>query len=237
MCYIRAITVSVANSCQLWTTNSGGWDGKGADLQCVVCRQVQSENTANGVNGVDGAHHDSPEDPAKSIIILLVARDTVADNDEAAYQILAEPDLMGHPATTGPHSRFNDFKVPEENVLATGEAAAGLVEQSFTASAALVGAFSVSIMRMAFETALKFAKTDTRGGTVPIIQRQAVADILIDIKMRMDSSRLLTWKALHALENGPGDFKARQELCLETKIFASDNAVRSVTDAMKAVGM
>ena len=197
----------------------------------MVCRQVQPENAANDV------YHNSLDDPAKSIIILLVTRDTVANNDATAYEILAEPDLMGHPATTGPHSRFTNFRVPEQNVLAVGEAAASLVEQSFTASASLVGAFSVSIMRAAFEAALQFAKSDSRGGTVPIIQRQSVADLLIDIKMRMDSSRLLTWKALHALENGPGDFKARQELCLETKIFASDNAVRSVTDAMSAVGM
>lgn len=144
---------------------------------------------------------------------------------------------MGHPATTGPHSRFTDLRVPASNVLADGEAAASLIEQSFTASAALVGAFSVSIMRAAFEAALDFAKNDTRGGSVPIIQRQSVADLLTDIKMRTDSGRLLTWKALHALENGPGDFKSRQELCLEAKIFCSDSCVRSVTDAMSAVGM
>ena len=188
----------------------------------------------NGVNGVNGHEID---DPAKSIIILLVTRETVANNDPSAYKILAEPDLMGLPATTGPHSRWTNFRVPEENVLAIGEAAASLVEQSFTASAALVGAFGVSIMRKAFEAALAFAKADTRGGTVPIIQRQSVADLLIDVKMRADTSRLLTWKALHCLENGPGDFKARQELCLEAKIFGSDNAVRCVTGAMKAVGM
>lgn len=176
-------------------------------------------------------------DPSQAIIILLVTREIVAANDSSAYEILEEPDLMGHPATTGPHSKFTNFKVPEENVLAVGEAAASLVEQSFTASGALVGSFSVSIMRAAFTAGLDFAKKDNRGGTVPIIQRQSVADLLMDIKMRMDSSRLLTWKALHCLENGPGDFKARQELCLEAKIFCSDNAVRSVTDAMSAVGM
>lgn len=26
-----------ANTSQFWTTNSGGWDNRGADLQCVVC--------------------------------------------------------------------------------------------------------------------------------------------------------------------------------------------------------
>ena len=204
---------------QLWTTNSGGWDGKGADLQCVVCRQ---EQTANGMNG---DHHGTNDHPAQSTIILLVTRGTVADNDPKAYEILDEPELMGHPATTGPHSRFTEFRVPDANVLVIGEAAASLVEQSFTASAAFVGAFSVSIMRASFDAALKFAKTDSRGGTVPILQRQSVADLLIDIKMRTDACRLLTWKAIHCLENGPGDFKARQELCLEAKIFPSDNAV------------
>ena len=145
--------------------------------------------------------------------------------------------MTGHPATTGPHSRFTDLRIPESYVLAQGEAAAQLVEQSFTASAALVGAFSISIMRAAFEAALKFAKEDNRGGSVPIIERQSVADLLIDVKMRVDTTRLLTWKALHALENGPGEFKARQELCLEAKMFGSDNAVKSVVDCMKAVGM
>ena len=92
-------------------------------------------------------------------------------------------------------------------------------------------------MRRSFEAALQFAKVDSPGGTVPIIQRQSVANILVDIKMRTDACRLLTCKALHCLENGPGDFQARRELCLEAKIICSDNCVHSVKDAMKAVGM
>lgn len=212
---------------QLWTTNSGGWDGKGAEIQSVVCRQVDS----------DGAAQNPSSDPAESIIILLVTRDIVASNDPSAYTILGDPELPGLQATTGPHTRFTNFRVPSSNVLAIGRPAAELVETSFTSSAALVGAFAVSIMRAAFDFALAFAKRDSRGGTVPIIQHQSVANLLQDIKMRTDSCRLLVWKALHCLENGPGDFKARQELCLETKIFASDLCVTSVADAMKAVGM
>lgn len=144
---------------------------------------------------------------------------------------------MGHPATTGPHSLFTDLRIPSSAVLSQGESAAALIEQSFTASAALVGAFSVSIMRAAYDAALHFAKSDARGGSVPIIERQSVADLLMDVKMRIDATRLLTWKALHTLENGPGDFRARQQLCLETKIFGSDGCVKSVVDCMKAVGM
>lgn len=100
-------------------------------------------------------------------------------------------------------------------------------------------------MRLAFDTALKFAKTETRGGTVRLIERQSVADLLIGLKMRIDSSRLLTWKALHGLENGGsgsgkdqevGGFARKQEICLEAKIWGSENAVLGVTEAMKVVG-
>lgn len=127
--------------------------------------------------------------------------------------------------------------MPHENLLAAPGRGAALVEQTFGASAALVGAFATSIMRATFEAALKFAREDNRGGTVPIIHRQTVADLLIDIKMRTDTSRLLTWKALHALQYGPGDFPSRLELCLQAKIFCSENSVCCATDAMKAVGM
>lgn len=144
---------------------------------------------------------------------------------------------MGFPATSGPHTRFTEFRIPDENVLADGTAATVLVNQAFTATAGLVGAFSVSIMRAAFEAALTFAKEDSRGGSGPIIQHQSVTNLLVDIKMRTDSARLLTWKALHALENGPGNFANRQELCLQAKIFCSDSCVKAVTDAMSAVGM
>lgn len=96
---------------------------------------------------------------------------------------------------------------------------------------------SVSIMKAVFEAALDFAKSESRGGARPIIERQSVADVLIDIKMRIETSRLLTWKAMHCLENGPGDWSARLELALEAKIFSSDNAVKCCVDAMKVVGM
>lgn len=39
-----------------------------------------------------------------------------------------------------------------------------------------------------FDAALAFSKS-ARGGTVPVGERQSVADLLIDIKMRTETSR------------------------------------------------
>jgi alkylation response protein AidB-like acyl-CoA dehydrogenase len=43
-------------------------------------------------------------------------------------------------------------------------------------------------MRAIFDAALAFSK-NSRGGNVPIGERQSVADLLIDIKMRTETSR------------------------------------------------
>jgi nitroalkane oxidase len=171
-------------------------------------------------------------------MVFLVTRDLVAQNDATAYTVLEEPELMGHIACSGPRTQFKSFKVPDGiHVLASPESGAALVEQTFGCSAALVGSFATSIMRHTFEAAMKFARNDTRGGSVPILQHQSVSNILMDIKMRTDVSRLMTWKALHCMHNGPGDFNARLELCLQTKISCSESAVTSVTDAMRVVGI
>lgn len=185
----------------------------------------------------DNSPRDPSADPSTAILILIVTPEVISENERGAYTVLHDPELTGLTATSGPHSRFLNLCVPEENLLASPGTGASVVEQAFGISAALVGALSVGIMRAAFESALKFAKTDSRRGAVPLLQRQSVADLLIDIKMRADTSRLLTWKALHGLQHGPGDFKARLEQCLQAKIFSSDNAVWCVEDAMKAVGM
>jgi len=102
----------------------------------------------------------------------------------------------------------------------------------------LVGAMGVGIQRAAFETTLNFSRSDTRGGTVPIAQRQSVADLLINIKMRTETSRFLTWKAAHSLLEGPGEEHAdRREHALLAKVHSSEAAVQSVLDAVNAVGV
>jgi alkylation response protein AidB-like acyl-CoA dehydrogenase len=177
------------------------------------------------------------DNPALAVVVLLVTRETIAQNDISAYKVLAEPELVGHPAVSGPHTRFTTFKVPGENLLAPPEAGAALIENSFGMSAALVGAMGVGIMQTVFEKALQFSKTDTRGGSVPIVQRQSVADLLIDIKIKLDSSRLLTYRALDYVQNEDVDAKTALEACLQAKIFGSDSAIDCATTAMKIIGM
>lgn len=171
-------------------------------------------------------------------MILLVTREVIAQNEPGAYQVLDEPELMGHVGASGPHTRYTNFRVPADHLLcAQGGPTVALIQQAFSLTAALVGSMACGVMRRAFEVALKFAKEDNRGGTVPIIQRQSVADLLINCKIKIDTSRLLVRNALDSFDKGTGDAASRLESCLQTKIYCGDAAVQAVWETMQAVGM
>lgn len=210
----------------MWATNASGWDNRGADLQCVVCRHSET-----------GGPPPPTEDPASQILILLVTRATIAANPPAAYTVLAEPELAGLGPTSGPRVRFAGLRVPAADLLCAPGTGAPVVEQTFGSSAALVAAMGVGVMRVAFEAAMAFARGDARRGAVGLLQRPSVADLLVDVKVRVEAARLLAWKALAGIERGPGPWAARLEVALEAKIWASEAAVRSVVDCMKAVGV
>lgn len=87
-------------------------------------------------------------------------------------------------------------------------------------------------MAAAFEAALDFVRKDDRNGKLGLLARLLVTDLLIDVKMKTDAARFLSWKACHTLDNGLGP-----PLVLEAKIFCSEMAVKAMTDAMLAVGV
>jgi alkylation response protein AidB-like acyl-CoA dehydrogenase len=79
----------------------------------------------------------------------------------------------------------------------------------------------------AFEAALKFAKTDKRGGAQTMLNHHGVSDPLMGITIKTDAVRLSTLKAAHALDTG-----FVRDLGLEAKIYCSNNAVEFVSDVM-----
>jgi alkylation response protein AidB-like acyl-CoA dehydrogenase len=203
---------------KIWATNCSGWDDRGADVQCVLCRIPGSA---------------SAEDVRGQTAIIIVTREDIAANEPGSYSVLSHPETVGHTAVNGPHIRFRDLHVPKANLLAPPGKGADVVEMTSTASAALVGAMGVGIMRQTFDLALAWAKSDHRGSQEAMIHKQSVADLLIKIKTRCEATRALVWKAACAF----GRTRFGAELCYEAKIFGSESAVESVMDAINLVGV
>src|SRR5918999_284772 len=66
--------------------------------------------------------------------------------------------------------------------------------QTFEVSRPTVGAQAIGIARAAYEYALDYAKQREQFGR-PIVENQAVAFSLADMKMEIDAARLLVWRA------------------------------------------
>ncbi|KAL4994527.1 acyl-CoA dehydrogenase/oxidase [Aspergillus recurvatus] len=214
----------VLNGEKMWATSSAGWDYKGADLSCVVCRCVDEDV-------VKRASH-----PRDLIMVLLVTRADIERNGRESFRVVKDIETAGHKAVSGPHIKYTDIRVPAKNVLCSPGTGAEIITHTFEISAMLVGAMGVGIQRAVFDAALSFSR-DTRGGTVPIGQRQSVGDLLVNIKARTETSRFLTWKAAHCLTSGPGEHAQRREHALLAKIHCAEAAVQSCLDAINAVGV
>jgi acyl-CoA dehydrogenase len=66
--------------------------------------------------------------------------------------------------------------------------------QTFEASRPTVGAQAIGIARAAYEYALEYAQNRVQFGK-PIIENQAIAFALADMKLEIDAARLLVWRA------------------------------------------
>jgi alkylation response protein AidB-like acyl-CoA dehydrogenase len=193
-----------------WVSSATGWDRKGADVLCVVCRTDES----------------GP--PEKAASIIAVERPV----DGLVFERAINP--VGHRAHLLPQFRFDDVFVPRANLLGEQGGGFALTAASFTGAAALVGIFGVALMRAAFDFALHFARTERRGGLHPIIEHQAVGFALADAKTIIEATRSLTWRACHAVDEKSS---AASELAIQAKIYGSEMAVRVVADLMRVVGV
>ncbi|MCW2693921.1 MAG: acyl-CoA dehydrogenase domain protein [Mycobacterium sp.] len=112
-----------------------------------------------------------------------------------------------------------------EGKRAGGQAAMATFESSRPA----VGAQAVGIARAAYEYALEYAKTREQFGR-PIIMNQAIAFKLADMKMKLDASRLLVWRAAWMARNGKtftaGEGSMSKAVAGESAVWITEQAIQ-----------
>ncbi len=101
--------------------------------------------------------------------------------------------------------------------------------QTFEATRPTVGAQAIGIARAAYEYALGYAKERTQFGR-PIIENQAIAFTLADMKMEIDAARLLVWRASwmgrtgRRFENAEGSMSKLK--AGEVAVWATERAIQ-----------
>ncbi len=103
---------------------------------------------------------------------------------------------------------------------------------TFEATRPTVGAQALGIARAAYEYALDYAKERKAFGRL-IIENQGIAFKLADMKMRIDASRLLIWRAAWMGRSGKR-FEAGEGSM--SKLYAGETAVYVTEEAIQIMG-
>jgi acyl-CoA dehydrogenase len=104
--------------------------------------------------------------------------------------------------------------------------------QTFEASRPTVGAQALGIARAAYEFSLEYAKERVQFGK-PIIENQAIAFALADMKMEIDAARLLVWRASWMGRTGQKFTAAEGSM---SKLKAGEVAVWATERAIQILG-
>jgi butyryl-CoA dehydrogenase len=147
------------------------------------------------------------------------------------YEVVRIEDKLGQHASDTAQIRFEDCRVPAENLL--GEEGQGLKIALSGLEGGRIGiaAQSLGMARAAFEAALKYSKERISFGQ-PIFQHQAVQFKLADMATQLEAARALTHHAASLKDAGKPCLKE----AAMAKLFASEIAEKVCSDAIQVHG-
>ena len=138
---------------------------------------------------------------------------------------------LGQRAIPNTEVFLDDVFVPGDRRLGDeGQGFVGLM-QTFDRSRVTLAASATGLARAALEYAVDYAKQRRQFGK-PIAEHQAVGFRLADMAVRVDASRLLTWRAARLLDNGR---RATSEAAM-AKLHASEAAMWCTWAAVQTLG-
>jgi acyl-CoA dehydrogenase len=108
---------------------------------------------------------------------------------------------MGQRGSNTVGVNFKDVRVPQENVLAPPGEGFVLAMQTFAHTRPAIGAFAVGTARSAMEFAMDYAKKRRAFGT-KIGNFQAIQHKIAEMYQKVETSRLLVWKASWEADQG-----------------------------------
>jgi alkylation response protein AidB-like acyl-CoA dehydrogenase len=199
----------VLNGAKYWPCNAGGWDLKGADVNVCIVRTAPEKGGREGLSAI------------------VVPRGTPGVTYGAPIS------KLGHRLCQNNSITFKECRVPEENLFAAGDGDL-VISKAFTWSGPVAAIAAVGVARSAYEFALKWSKTRSAGGGMPIINQQAVGYMLADIATRIEACRAFSWKAAHYLDLFDSDGHA---VAAMAKVFCGETLFTTVFRSLQVMGV
>ncbi len=153
------------------------------------------------------------------------------EKDCPGFNVVRRMEKMGLNTAQMAEIRLENCEVPAENRLGAEGAGASLFTHSMTWERSLILASAVGAQQRLLETCVRFAKKRRQFGQ-PIIKHQLIASKLVDMKLRLETSRHLLYHTAWLRNQGSSVFL---EAAL-TKLHISESWVQSCLDAVQIFG-
>jgi acyl-CoA dehydrogenase len=127
--------------------------------------------------------------------------------------------------------RLKDVRVPRENIMAPPGEGFMLAMKTFARTRPAIGAFAVGAARSAMEFAIDYAKRRQAFGS-RIAEFQAIQHKIADMLLKVETARLLVWKAAWEADQGL-DPTVPASI---SKLYSSEIAVEVANEALQVFG-
>lgn len=155
----------------------------------------------------------------------------VVDPKSSGVELGKKEDKMGHRSSDTRGVRFNNVKVPKENMLGQPGEGWSIAMKTLDHSRPLVASSALGGAQRALDLSIQYSKERTQFG-VPIAKHQAIQFMIAEMGMKVEAARLLVYKAAWLCDKG----ERNTEIASYAKAFASDSCMQITTDAVQIYG-
>ncbi len=154
----------------------------------------------------------------------------IVDSNTPGYSVSAKMHKLGHRSADTSELVFENCEVPEENIL-VGEGGFQSAMETLLGARITHAAKSVGMAQAAFDYALQYSKEREAFGR-PISKFQAIGFKLADMAVKIETARLMVYKAAWLYSNGK---KCIKEASM-AKLYAAEVVQDVATEGVQVLG-
>lgn len=166
-----------------------------------------------------------PQGGYKGLSAFIVSADT------EGLSVGAPISKMGQKAAPACEVFLDNVFVPDDQLLGEEGSGFNIAMKVFDRSRPMVAAFGVGLIQRCLDESLAYARERESMGR-PLIAHQAIAHKLADMRLRLETARLLTYQAAWRLDNGLNNTIEASM----AKVNAADSAMCAATETIQIFG-
>ncbi|MFX1238112.1 MAG: acyl-CoA dehydrogenase family protein [Promethearchaeota archaeon] len=166
-----------------------------------------------------------PKSRHKGICAFLVRMDK--EGVETGISI----EKMGHRCSNTTVIKFDNYRVPKEDVMEVPGKGFGLAMKTFSITRPIIGAMATGLARSAMEYAIHYVKKRRAFGQ-KLAEFQALQFKLAECYQKVETARLMTWRACWDADTG----KDPLLWASMTKYYASEIAIEVASESLQCFG-